>query len=253
MADHLKVDEATVPTIVLTFSASAEAENTTAEAVAMRSRAVRALALHTELHLPGCLVGSIDQQVYLLHADPALTAQSVDNLLDRLVQQVERGTGVTALATAGRVHRGVGAAEQSRGEADDAMRVLRGRATDVRTGTFDRLRAAIVVSEVVEALRGRPTLVQGVIAPLIDQDRQRGTDYVHTLSVYLDAFGDVRKAAATLHVHPNSLRYRIRRIEEVAGLDLTDPELRLALQLVIAARGPRPFPEPGDDAGTPRI
>lgn len=55
--------------------------------------------------------------------------------------------------------------------------------------------------------------------------------------MWLDTPGDVR-AAAALFIHPNTLRYRLRRLEEVSGLDLADPEQRFAamLQLRILAR-----------------
>jgi DNA-binding PucR family transcriptional regulator len=48
---------------------------------------------------------------------------------------------------------------------------------------------------------------------------------------WLDAFGDVRAAAAGLHIHPNTLRYRVRRAEQLTGLDLSSPEQRLLAML----------------------
>jgi DNA-binding PucR family transcriptional regulator len=48
-----------------------------------------------------------------------------------------------------------------------------------------------------------------------------------SLLAYLDALGDVQAAAAASHVHPNTLCYRLRRVGDVAGLDLGDPLLRL--------------------------
>jgi DNA-binding PucR family transcriptional regulator len=54
-----------------------------------------------------------------------------------------------------------------------------------------------------------------------------------------DAFGDVRAAAARLYIHPNTLRYRIRRAQELTGLDLSPPQQRLlaALQLRLSPGG----------------
>ncbi|GAA1675575.1 helix-turn-helix domain-containing protein [Glycomyces endophyticus] len=52
-----------------------------------------------------------------------------------------------------------------------------------------------------------------------------------SLRAHLDAFGDVGAAAAALHVHPNTLRYRLRRIKEVSGIDLDDPDQRLLAML----------------------
>ncbi len=54
---------------------------------------------------------------------------------------------------------------------------------------------------------------------------------VETLRAWLDAFGDVTAAAAAAYVHPNTFRYRLRRLAEVGKLDLTDPEARFAAML----------------------
>jgi DNA-binding PucR family transcriptional regulator len=52
-----------------------------------------------------------------------------------------------------------------------------------------------------------------------------------TLRVYLDAFGDIAAAAHALRVHPNTVRYRVRRIEKVLSASLADPEVRLLFSL----------------------
>jgi DNA-binding PucR family transcriptional regulator len=54
----------------------------------------------------------------------------------------------------------------------------------------------------------------------------------------------MRAAAQSLNLHPNSLRYRVKRLTEIGGLDLDDPKLRLALQLLLEMA-----PEPSDPAG----
>jgi DNA-binding PucR family transcriptional regulator len=56
-----------------------------------------------------------------------------------------------------------------------------------------------------------------------------------TLRAYLDSFGDVAAAAQWLHVHPNTVRYRVRRIEEHLGSTLADPDARLLLSLSLRA------------------
>ena len=103
------------------------------------------------------------------------------------------------------------------------------------------MRHDIVLNEIVEVLRARPILVRGLLDRLVAHDRQRDTDYVTTLRIYIDSFGDMRSAAELLHLHPNSLRYRIKRLTEIGGLDLGDPKLRLVLQLLFEMA-----PESGD-------
>ncbi len=79
----------------------------------------------------------------------------------------------------------------------------------------------------------RPT---GPVARLSAYDAEHGTNLVETLRAWLDAFGDVAAASAAMFVHANTFRYRLRRLTEVSGIDLTDPEA--AVRGDAAARGP---------------
>jgi DNA-binding PucR family transcriptional regulator len=74
----------------------------------------------------------------------------------------------------------------------------------------------------------RPT---GPVARLSAYDAEHGTNLVQTLRAWLDAFGDVAAASAAMFVHANTFRYRLRRLAEVSGIDLNDPEQRFAAML----------------------
>jgi DNA-binding PucR family transcriptional regulator len=68
---------------------------------------------------------------------------------------------------------------------------------------------------------------------VIEHDERHGSEYVQTLAVYLACMGRLRVAAEQLNIHRNTLEYRMRRIEEVAGIRLDDPNSRLAIELGI--------------------
>jgi DNA-binding PucR family transcriptional regulator len=91
--------------------------------------------------------------------------------------------------------------------------------------------------------------VQQWIGPLLAYDRQRGADLVRTLGHYLDRGGNYEATAAALIVHRNTLKYRLQRIRQITGHDLSDPEtcfnLKLATrswQTMRALQTPRPPP-----------
>ncbi|MFJ2190529.1 helix-turn-helix domain-containing protein [Kitasatospora sp. NPDC087861] len=67
--------------------------------------------------------------------------------------------------------------------------------------------------------------------------KQGGSVLVDTLRAYLDHFGDVPQASRALGVHPNSFRYRIRRLRDVCGIELDDPDARLLAQLQLRLMG----------------
>jgi DNA-binding PucR family transcriptional regulator len=77
--------------------------------------------------------------------------------------------------------------------------------------------------------------VQRWIGALLDYDRQRGANLVRTLSHYLDRGGSYEATARALIVHRNTLKYRLQRIRQITGLDLSDPETCFNLQLATRA------------------
>ena len=88
-----------------------------------------------------------------------------------------------------------------------------------------------------------------LLTPLLDYDADHGTELVRTLRVFLDCSGSWTKAAEAMFVHVNSLRYRMRRVEELTGLDLgslaDQAALLLALRVPdpgVLARGSTPPP-----------
>ena len=93
------------------------------------------------------------------------------------------------------------------------------------------LRPHTILVELRDLAAERPHLRLGKIEQLVDHDAKHGTGYVETLRAYLDAFGDIPAASARIGVHPNTFRYRIRRLSELSGIDLDDAEERLVAQL----------------------
>jgi len=76
----------------------------------------------------------------------------------------------------------------------------------------------------------------GPLTVLTAHDEQSGTSYVDTLYEWLRHPGDPRAASRALRIHPNTLRYRMGKLVELAGVDLDDPDTRLALLVQLAAR-----------------
>jgi DNA-binding PucR family transcriptional regulator len=76
-------------------------------------------------------------------------------------------------------------------------------------------------------------MVIGVLAPLLKADARSGSDYIHTLRVFHSCHRHVATAAERLHVHVNTLRHRLRKIEELLEVDLADADTRFMLELAL--------------------
>ena len=93
-------------------------------------------------------------------------------------------------------------------------------------------------------LDGNPELFEfyaQTIAPLIAYDREHNTDLLHTLETILAHRGNISRTAAALHLHRNSLAYRLQRIKDITHLDPLDPEDAFQFHLALYLR---PLVEP---------
>ncbi|SBS77616.1 putative transcriptional regulator, PucR family [uncultured Mycobacterium sp.] len=100
-----------------------------------------------------------------------------------------------------------------------------------RVTTLAEARTTVLLDEIVTLVAAEARLVD----PRVPRLRETEPLLAETLRVYLDSFGDVAAAAAALHVHPNTVRYRVRRLEQVLSTSLSDPDVRLLLSLSLRA------------------
>ncbi len=108
--------------------------------------------------------------------------------------------------------------------------------------SIEDVRSEVVLLELRELSVDHPSLVRGKLERVLAHDAGHGSAYAPTLRAYLDAFGDISEAAARISVHPNTFRYRMRRIVELFELDL-DERRRAARDraAAAAARGGRRY------------
>ena len=118
-------------------------------------------------------------------------------------------------------------------EAADAARIAADRSA---TGWFVRV-DSLGLEQLLLAWTGNDAFVpaaESLLAPL----REGGGELLATLSAYLDHESGIAATADALGLHRNTVSVRIRRVQEILGIDMTDPEARLALHL--ACRAVRP-------------
>ncbi|KUM82765.1 PucR family transcriptional regulator [Streptomyces pseudovenezuelae] len=81
-----------------------------------------------------------------------------------------------------------------------------------------------------EAVRA---FADGLLRPLHEHDATGRGDLVASLRAWLSRHGQWDAAAADLGVHRHTLRYRMRRVEEILGRSLDDPDVRMELWLAL--------------------
>jgi PucR C-terminal helix-turn-helix domain/GGDEF-like domain len=204
-----------------------------------RQRLSDAFALHLAAVHPGsaaALVGDVTYGLVPLAGAGAdgeeRAVRIAHDFLDRVGDRLRPVIGV------GPVSADLGGLAVARADADRALRVLcqgRGERRVARLG--DVLVEALILElrDLVAARGDQPT---GSLARLIEYDRKHQSSLVETLQAWLDAFGNVTAAADALFLHPNTFRYRLRRVAEVGELNLEDPEQRFVAMLQLRMLGP---------------
>jgi hypothetical protein len=194
------------------------------------------LALAVLAELVTGLVTEVDgEAVAITLADSALLES-----LRSGVRAVEPGLGPCRLAVG---VSGPGPGSRLRASIDEA-RYARGVAGHNVNGPGGGVRAAVVAgSELAshQLLFGalpeelRQTFCRRLLGPVRAYDRRHHSELVESLRVFLDCSGSWSQAAGRLHLHVNTLRYRIGRVEELTGRDLSRfadrVDLFLALEL----------------------
>jgi purine catabolism regulator len=79
-------------------------------------------------------------------------------------------------------------------------------------------------------------LINSALGALLEYDEAHQTELVRSLRCYLERERSLREAAALLFVHPNSLAYRLRRIEEITGRRLASIEAQTELWIALEAQ-----------------
>jgi DNA-binding PucR family transcriptional regulator len=104
-----------------------------------------------------------------------------------------------------------------------------------RPGRFVDVRDLGLTSLLLEA--GTPAALRRfagrLLDPVTDDDARRGGDLLKTLRAWLSSGCSAPAAAARLVVHPNTVAYRLAKVERLTGRNLRRPDVRMELHLAV--------------------
>ncbi len=175
-----------------------------------------------------------DEAVALVPVDPSASGPLVDHV-NRSAAALEQGLQDSRLTvgisgTTVGVSAPHGAVEEAR-HARQLAELRHGRACVVTSDEIDShvLLLASVPDDVRRSFRSR------LLGPLLDYDARHNSDLLDTLDAFLRHSGSWSSCAAELHVHVNTLRYRIQRTEKLTGRNLGRLEDRVDFFLALRA------------------
>jgi sugar diacid utilization regulator len=173
------------------------------------------------------LVGVRDAEVVVLYpvAEPAQV---------HTVKQ-DAGSLATAVAPSGLSvgmsgwQPGLAGIAVSYGEAREAAQIAAGSGMTGRAVTLDE----VLIDHIARFTPHAGRVLDETLHPLVEYDLAHGTALVPTVGAYVDAGFNLTRSAEVLHVHPNTVMYRLRRVKELSGRDPHDPDDLLILFLAL--------------------
>lgn len=165
-------------------------------------------------------------------ADLAAVEKLASQVLSAAAPVMKPGTASVGI---GNLALGVGELARSHVEARQALRLTRRAGGRGRVASYRSLGAFRLLLEVQspDALR---RFVEELLGPLLRYAQNRDTPLLETLEALSAARWTRRAAARHLGIHINSMSYRVERIQALTGLQLDDPETRVAISIALRAR-----------------
>jgi len=214
------------------------------ESLAMQDRLHRLVSDLCARRFPGSLVVTRSASLVLILplAGPepdAPTGSELRNLetfgeliLQTLHRVVRGGSFSLGIGNAtGEVHE----LPRAHDEARQSLRLARRGGATRRVASYRNLGAFRLLLEVQNPV-ALARFVDETLGPLVRYQEGRRTPLVDTLEQLSAQHWNRRAAARALHLHVNSLAYRVQRIEALLGLSLEDAETRVALSIALRAR-----------------
>ncbi|WP_132126356.1 PucR family transcriptional regulator [Actinocrispum wychmicini] len=181
-------------------------------------------------------IGGEPLLVHSVDADPgpaaARTAQFAATTA--LAAARKRFPGIVVRCGIGAVHRQAEGLRTSATDAKAALAVTRQARPQRDVVAIDALGLNRMLVEWYASDNTRAS-VDDLLAPLVDLGPAAAEEAIRTLQAYLDHQNSPARAAEVLSVHRQTVHYRLNKITKQLGVDLNDPEQRLALQLACRA------------------
>jgi DNA-binding PucR family transcriptional regulator len=189
------------------------------------------LALSASAFRRDAQVASKGSRIYVLLPQAAST-RSVTSWIRGTIAALRTELGLELRAVIAAPVTGMAGAAAARIEVDRVLDSAERHPISIgQVTSLAEARTTVLLDEIVTLVGTNERLVDPRVRDLRAQDPV----LAETLGAYLDSFGDIATAASWLHVHPNTVRYRVRRLEKLLSTSLADPDVRLLLSLGLRA------------------
>ena len=175
----------------------------------------------------GLLIGARDSEIVALYPvsnqSDVLTAKAQATALARAVAPSCVTVGVSGW------HRGPGGTALAYNEAREAAHLAAVSGVTDRAVSLDE----VLIEHIARSTPHVGRILDETLHPLVEYDLRHRSALVETVRTYVTTGFNLSRSAETLHVHPNTVMYRLRRVRDLTGRDPMDPDDLLILFMAV--------------------
>lgn len=187
-----------------------------------------------------------NQLLYLQEEDGVVAIQELElgekihKIMEEKRQEIQKNLqfslkNASVSMGVGNAFGGSNAIKESVSEARKAYKVLRACQTQGGLRYYDEIGIYRVFFD-LKSEEVLENLLRETLGVLLEYDRENESEMVHTLEVFLEEDCNIASTTEKLFVHRNTVKYRIKRIEEILGRDLKDVTVQFNLRLAYKIR-----------------
>jgi len=184
---------------------------------------------------PGSAVFTKDGSIILLIKMKKVKKRytpDISNVVSYVLDNLKRAAaGRQYWITVGRLCRNMGDYPKSYDEARAAIKVMKKLKLSEEVLFYDQLGVFSIMYDVNP--QKLQDFINQVLGKLIDYDKRKNGDLVETLKFYIKNNYNLQQAAKAGFLSPSTLKYRLKKIQEVGNLDFNDPNDRLHIELAL--------------------
>jgi sugar diacid utilization regulator len=198
-------------------------------------RLLQMVTLHCETRLGRTGSVVLGSMVFALVSGSRVDVDSVRSVATDIAAAASGSLRIRPAVGVGPLVRDLQRIPTARQEAARVVSLLARRTDLGPVATATEVSDQLALLALADAMAADARLVTSRARAVLAHDAAHGTSYGEVLRCYLDAARDVAATAERLAVHPNTVRYRVRRAAQLFDLDVADPEQVLPLWLALRA------------------
>ncbi len=146
----------------------------------------------------------------------------LQKIMEKIIEKTEQRMPAVSISFGmGRFHPGIAGVKKGYLEAKEALKLGPKLQPENKIHNFEELGVYKLLFQ-IEDISELKSFFQEELGRLIEYDKKHKGELVKTLEIFLQCHGNKQQAAKQLHIHRNTLNYRLQRIQEVLGVNPQD-------------------------------